>query len=118
VLDSDEQEVLIMETRVEIRLEKDNFELKKKDYLAACIAEDPNIDKEDYEYLINPNMLEIDEIEYKEGSIVLSASMHTGGERIGYVYCDIPLDSEILTSILETQIKKYNKIKTIIEATK
>lgn len=107
-----------METSVDLRLGKNKFEEKKKDYLAAYLAEDPGAEKEFYDYVIKPSVLDIDELEYKDGSIVLGASMHIGGEHIGYIAVDIPLESDILTSILETQIKKYNKIKTIIEATK
>lgn len=107
-----------METKVDIRLGKKSFEARKKDYLNAYLAEDPNAASEDYDYVIKPGVLETDEMKYKNGSIVLVASMFMGGEFIGCVSVDIPLESDILSEILEAQVKKYNKIKTIIEATK
>jgi hypothetical protein len=107
------------EPTIEIRLTKTTFDQRKKDFLAIWKAESPNEEEILADYIIRPDVIDTAEgIQYKDGEITFFSSLHLSGDHIGYVNISVPLDSDLLSDILESQVKKYNKIKTIIEATK
>ena len=105
---------------IEISLNKQEFESKKKDYMKRWKADNPNEEDEYASYSINP-IIEPDEfnpIDLKDDVITMSAQMHHDGEYIGYITIKLPIDAELAASIIDAQVKKYNKIKTVLEATK
>lgn len=60
---------------------------------------------------------EISEIYFEDGKIYFSGEMiSTSGK--SYVCFELPLSQGIIFDILGESIKKFNKIKTVIEATK
>ena len=102
---------------VEISLTKSVFEEKKKGFLQAWKNENPNEEVSYDTYRITPR-LDIDTCEFKDDTIIFDAAMMSGNEHVGYVQIKLPVTIDLAADIIDAQVKKYNKIKTILEATK
>lgn len=57
---------------------------------------------------------------YMDGdkTILISGDMIVNGKNVGYISLNIPLFDGLMIDILEYQMKRYGKIKTVLEATK
>jgi hypothetical protein len=102
---------------VEIKLHKREFEEHKKSFLQAWKGNSPNEDPEYDSYSILPT-LDVDECKFEDDTLIFESSMHYAGDHIGYVQFKIPITMDLAADIIDAQVKKYNKIKTILEATK
>jgi hypothetical protein len=63
------------------------------------------------------HLQETDEIYFEDGKLHYSGNF-TSKEGSSYVCIEIPISQEVLFDILGDSIKKFNKIKTVLEATK
>jgi len=63
--------------------------------------------------------LDKDACEFTEsGELYLFGDISEGTKRLGCLSCTIKLDFDLVTGIIEHYVKKVNKVKTILEATK
>jgi hypothetical protein len=103
---------------LEIYLNKKSFEDNKKDYLRGYKEECPNEEEEYDSYVLKPNTENI-EFEYIDNEIKVSVNILDKDRKyVGTMSFYLEVDSEMAADIIEAQVKKFNKIKTILEATK
>jgi len=103
--------------KVSIQLNKQEFEANKKHFLNAFKTECPNEAEEDVAYKIEP-IIDVDESIFEDDIIRVNGSMHFDGAYIGYISIDIPVNPDLAAHIIEAQVKRYNKVKTMLEAVK
>ena len=104
---------------LDITLNKTDFEKNKEKYFNKWREDNPNEDEKEYgSYVLNPAFESI-ECEYDSDEIKVSGTLvDSDGEYIGSLSFYLEVDSDLASDIIEAQVKKYNKIKTILEATK
>ena len=102
---------------IEINLSKNNFDANAKKYLAKWKEDSPNESEDMDSYSLEPNF-EDSEVVYENDEIKVSGALTINGEYAGYLSFYLEVDSDLASDIIEAQVKKYNKIKTILEATK
>lgn len=80
---------------------------------------DQNIEKGDNFLAINheKHRLAPSEIYFEEGKLHISFDA-ISKEGSSYISLEVPLSTEVLFDILGDSIKKFNKVKTVLEATK
>ncbi len=96
-----------------IDISKEYFEKNKRDALIEwqCQIGD-DTDETAYRF---DKPVRYDDIEYSDGRINFAMMLELGEIA---AYGSIPVTQSIIETILEEQIKKYNKVKTLMEAVK
>ena len=61
---------------------------------------------------------ETNEIVFEEGKIIYSAHLFKDGEEAGYIDVNVPISLDLAAEIVGFYIKKLNRLKTVLEATK
>jgi hypothetical protein len=103
---------------LQIYLYKKDFEKNKKDYFESWKKENPNETEDEFEsYIIQPK-IEVDDMGFCDDELDIALSLKECGKLIGTISLTVGIDSDVAGKIIECYVKKYNKIKTIIEATK
>lgn len=103
-----------------LRVNKENFESVIKRANQEAIDEDPN-NKDLKKDLLFPNAeIILDEIyvEDKSDEISLRGELWSFGKNLAWIDLKIPFNQEMAKDIIERYIKKLQKLKTILEATK
>jgi len=103
-----------MEMSLEIY--KEEFEKNKDKALKEGKEIFSNDESEIYSF--SEAMFEDIEIRVDDGAIVVSGSIKSGDDSIGYITLPIKMNSDVGIEILQEYIKTLNKVKTILEATK
>lgn len=102
------------------------FEIKESEFNKVngrlrqqSIDIDPN-DKDRKEMLLLDSSFEEDEIylEDNEDIIYLNGILNVFGIELGYISLEIPLNQELAIDIVDRYVKKLQKLKTVLEATK
>lgn len=111
-----------MREKIEIwlNLNKEELDSSLKRATQESIDSDPNDEdmKDNYLY---PNMeLRTDEfyVEDKSDFLHISGNLFSFGKDLGFISFDIPLNQDIAKDIIDRYIKKLQKLKTVLEATK
>lgn len=104
--------------RVELSLNKKFLESNKRSFEKNFLDEAPNEEADMINYKIPPASLEIGEINCDDQSLEIYGCLELNGEYMGYLTVKLTLNRDTQMQFLESVIKKYNKIKTIMEATK
>lgn len=105
-------------TDVQIDLYIKEFEEKKKDFKKRWEADCPNDEKEYAAYRIKPIIDSDEDPKFENDSIKTYGSIMHNGDLIGFLKIEIPISIDLASDIIEAQVKKYNKVKTMLEATK
>ena len=108
---------------VYISLDKTNFEKNKQAFL------EESDEKTDYLIshlsLINNNQVQFKpedsatEFDFENETITMAGDINLNGkEYIGFVSITMKMDMDLMSEIVNKYIKKLNKLKTVLEATK
>ena len=68
------------------------------------------------DYLVFNNVELVSDVEFGKDTLLVTGDIKKGDEELGYISIEFNLPFEVVTSILESYVKKVNKIKTILEA--
>jgi len=79
-----------------------------------AIGNDKELIYEQLDWAIDKGSCEFTE----NGELYLCGDIIEDKERLGFLSCTVKLDFDLVTDIIEHYVKKVNKVKTILEATK
>jgi len=105
-------------SNVSIELVQKTFDKNKEKYIENYHCAVGLCDRNEENYLIQPHMTDEDQAEFDGDSISLSAELFDNVECIGNIHISIPITTDIAIAIIAEQVRKYNKIKAVLEATK
>ena len=75
-------------------------------------------DGENEELQFEDCSLNVEEMYFSDGEIILNCIVNTNGKEIAYLCLSIPIDRKIALNIIEEYMKKMGRVKTVLEATK
>ena len=98
-----------------LEIKKDVFEKNQKEAQEEGIA---SIGEEGKNSLVFDVVETIDEFNIEDNQIELCVQTRVKGEELVYFSLTIPLDMDDIASLISSYVKKANKIKTLLEASK
>ncbi len=105
-------------TKMDLNIQVDEFEKLKKEAQKRFNEDYPNDDK-DSVYMFEDLWLDYSEEVVEGNKLKVSGSMKTQDDKdIGFFTMEVPLDFDKLIDIFQSYIKKLQKVKTVMEATK
>ena len=107
-------------TEIYLDIDKKVLDDSEKEAIAFAMASDPNDEyaQEGNRLLYDHMNLDEDNIEYEEGIIKVYGRLMQDGKDFGFIDIKIKPDADLVAAIIETYVKKLNKVKTMLEATK
>lgn len=105
---------------VYLRLDKKDFASVLERASQESIDDDPNNEDAVQDYLFPKAEIRLDDmyVADKSDEIESRGYLFCFGKEVGWIDLTIPFDQEIAKDIIERYIKKLQKLKTILEATK
>ncbi len=100
-----------------LTLRKDTLKSTQKKVNEEAIKEFGEEDGKDELYYPDLNW-ETNELYFEDGELFLSGEFFHNGKKLGYLSPTIPLGNDTIIEIIEYYIKKMEKVKAVLEATK
>lgn len=105
-------------TSMDLNIQIDEFEKQKKE-AQKLFNEKYTGDEKDSVYMFEDLWLDYSEEIVEGNKLKISGTMKTqNDEDIGFFNLEVPLDFDKLIDIFQSYIKKLQKVKTVMEATK
>lgn len=106
-------------TSINLTLQKDSLKATEKE--ATFKAEEIYGVEDSKNYLEYELRFDISEMYFDDDSekLVINGSLFSGKEELGMISSyDLPIDLDLVVRLVQSYIKKLNKLKTVLEATK
>ena len=105
-------------TSMDLNIQIDEFEKQKKEAQKLFNEKYPG-DEKDSVYMFEDLWLDYSEEIVEGNKLKISGTMKTQDDKdIGFFNLEVPLDFDKLIDIFQSYIKKLQKVKTVMEATK
>ena len=100
-----------------LTLSKKGLKATKEEVNKRAIEEFGKKDGED-ELYYSDLIWEVDELYFEDGELWTSGEFFHNGKKLGYLSPKIPLGNETIIEIIDYYMKKMEKVKAVLEATK